>query len=256
MSPYGIVYLIRNTLNGKGYVGQTRRPLAVRVAQHANESRTKTSAIGCAMRRYGRDAFEVEVLTECEDQDKLNAAEAYFVRKLNTMSPNGYNIRPGGGPQTPLSPESRRKLAEAKRGIKQAPEVIEKRIAPLRGRARSAQTKRKISAALKGREITWGDKLAEANRRRPVDRAALEPFIRIGQEAARRPEAVAKRRGEGNGNARLTWDEVREIRRLYERGGISQQGLGDAFSVKQTAISRIVRRVTWVETEIMHPEED
>lgn len=256
MSPYGIVYLIRNTLNGKGYVGQTRRPLPVRVAQHANESRAKVSAIGYAICRYGRDAFAVEVLAECEDQDALNAAEALYVRELNTMSPSGYNIRPGGGPQTPLSSESRRKLAQAKRGIKQSPELIEKRIAPLRGRARSAQTRRKISTALAGREITWGDKLAEANRRRPVDRAALEPFIRAGQEAARRPEAVAKRRGEGNGNARLSWEEVREIRRLYERGGISQQALADAFGVKQTAVSRIVRRVTWVEAEIMRPNED
>lgn len=256
MSSYGIIYLIRNALNGKGYIGQTRRPLAVRFAQHANASRAKTSAISCAIRRYGQDAFTVEVLAECEDQDALNAAEAHFVQALNTMSPNGYNIRSGGGPQTPLSPESRRKLAEAKHGIKQTPEVIEKRIAPLRGRARSAQTKRKISAALKGRDITWGDKLAEANRRRPVDRGALEPFLRAGQEAARRPEVAAKRRGEGNGNARLTWEEVREIRRLYGRGGVSQQALAEAFGVKHTAVSRIVRRVTWVEAEILRPDED
>ena len=256
MSPYGIVYLIRNALNGKGYVGQTRRPLAVRIAQHANESRAKRSAISCTIRRYGRDTFTVEVLAECEDQGALNAAEAHYVQALSTMAPGGYNLRPGGGPQTPLSPESRRKLAEAKRGIKQTPELVEKRVAPLRGRTRLAQTKGKISAALKGRDITWGDKLAEANRRRLVARAVLEPFIRAGQEAARRPEAVAKRRGEGNGKARLTWEKVREIRRLHEGGGISQQALADAFGVKQTAVSRIVRRVTWVEAEILRPDED
>jgi hypothetical protein len=98
--------------------GGSAVPLAVRLAQHANESRVKRSAITCAIRRYGRDAFAVEVLAECEDQDALNAAEAHYVQALGTMSPSGYNIRPGGGPQTPLSPESRRKLAEAKRGIK------------------------------------------------------------------------------------------------------------------------------------------
>lgn len=52
-------------------------------------------------------------------------------------------------------------------------------------------------------------------------------------------------RGSRNGRTNLTEDSVREIRRLYAKGGISQQRLSEMFQVGQTRISSIVRRETW-----------
>lgn len=46
-------------------------------------------------------------------------------------------------------------------------------------------------------------------------------------------------------NAKLNPDKVREIRRLYAQGGISQQRLGDMFGIDQTIVSDIVRRRSW-----------
>jgi DNA invertase Pin-like site-specific DNA recombinase len=45
--------------------------------------------------------------------------------------------------------------------------------------------------------------------------------------------------------ARLTEDEVREIRRSYANGGVSMRELGEEYGVTRTNIWRIVRRVSW-----------
>lgn len=52
-------------------------------------------------------------------------------------------------------------------------------------------------------------------------------------------------RGEKNGRAKLTWPDVRAIRRAWEKGGVSQQSLADTYGVTQMAISKIVLGVNW-----------
>lgn len=46
-------------------------------------------------------------------------------------------------------------------------------------------------------------------------------------------------------NARLTEEEVREIRRLLDAGNVTQQELGKKFGVAQETISAIKRRTRW-----------
>lgn len=52
-------------------------------------------------------------------------------------------------------------------------------------------------------------------------------------------------KGADNPRAKLTEGQVREIRRLYASGGISQTKLGEKFQVAQTLISHIVQRKIW-----------
>lgn len=49
--------------------------------------------------------------------------------------------------------------------------------------------------------------------------------------------------------AKLTEDDVPEIRREYSAGGISQRALGAKYGVTQMVISRIVRGVGWKHVE-------
>jgi len=51
--------------------------------------------------------------------------------------------------------------------------------------------------------------------------------------------------GERSPNAKLTENDVREIRRRYTAGGISQMKLAAEFQVDQTIISDVVRRNSW-----------
>lgn len=72
----------------------------------------------------------------------------------------------------------------------------------------------------------------------------------LGTHADNMSDMVRKGRssrkfGEANGRAVLTSEQVRVIRATYAAGGISQQALANQFGVHQTAISKIVRHISW-----------
>lgn len=98
---FGVIYLIINLLNGKKYVGQTRQNLSARISNH-RLSKIK-SGIDGAIQEYGWENFKVEVLEKCPIE-KLDEREIYWIAKLNTKFPNGYNLTDGGkGPKVTLS---------------------------------------------------------------------------------------------------------------------------------------------------------
>ena len=59
----------------------------------------------------------------------------------------------------------------------------------------------------------------------------------------KRPEYAA--RGERNANAKLTSQDVAEIRRRYQEKEANQYQLAEAFGVSQASIGAIIRRKTW-----------
>ena len=55
--------------------------------------------------------------------------------------------------------------------------------------------------------------------------------------------------GESNPAAKLNFDQVKEIRRRYNQGGISQVKLGKLYGINQQSVSNIVRNQTWKKKE-------
>lgn len=55
--------------------------------------------------------------------------------------------------------------------------------------------------------------------------------------------------GESNPISRLTEDHVREIRRRYAAGGVTQRSLADEFGVDVTTVNLVVLRKTWRHVE-------
>ena len=53
------------------------------------------------------------------------------------------------------------------------------------------------------------------------------------------------KRGEANGQAKLTADDVHRIRELYANGGKTQAEIGVLFGVGDSHVSKIVRREKW-----------
>ncbi len=95
----GIIYCATNLMNGKQYVGQSIAELDVRRNGHENDARKKKPS-GCfhhALKKYGPDAFTWEVLIANAEYDEIDFLEIYFIEKLGTFSPNGYNMTLGGG---------------------------------------------------------------------------------------------------------------------------------------------------------------
>lgn len=86
------IYLITNLVNGKQYVGQSIG-IAHRWVQHKNSK--EDYPISKAIRKYGKDNFKFEIIENCLPKD-LDEKEKYYIKKYNTVIPNGYNITYGG----------------------------------------------------------------------------------------------------------------------------------------------------------------
>jgi DNA invertase Pin-like site-specific DNA recombinase len=53
--------------------------------------------------------------------------------------------------------------------------------------------------------------------------------------------------GEGSAKAKLTFDQVREIRARYAAGGVRQLDLAAEFGVGRSTVAQILTRKTWKE---------
>lgn len=94
----GKIYIIYNTINNKAYVGQTIRDVKVRFKQHLRLDKSSCNQlIYKAIVKYGKENFKYEILKEnINNYTDLNYFEEYYVKEKNTLSPNGYNLCPGG----------------------------------------------------------------------------------------------------------------------------------------------------------------
>lgn len=93
------IYKIINKINGKIYVGQSVN-IEERWKQHEYKAfnangQAYNSAIHQAFRKYGVENFEYQVIELCSVEE-LDEKEIYWIEKLDTLAPNGYNILPGG----------------------------------------------------------------------------------------------------------------------------------------------------------------
>ena len=111
----GYIYLRTNTVNGKQYVGQsTTRRFKKRQKEWNNLNIPYAGVvINNARAKYGLDAFDFEILKECEDEE-LDQWETYYIKELNTKAPYGYNMTDGGEGMNGYSPseETRKKMSE------------------------------------------------------------------------------------------------------------------------------------------------
>lgn len=145
----GYIYKITNKINNKIYVGQTidpRRRWYDHKYEGQQEEHRYQSHLYNAMKKYEIDNFSFEIIEEC-DRDKLDERERFWIFELNTLSPNGYNILPGGkklfGENNPFygkthTEETRKILSEKHKGMYDG----EKN--PMYGKHHTDETKEKI----------------------------------------------------------------------------------------------------------------
>src|ERR1700690_3937870 len=90
---YGVIYKIRNRLNGKIYIGQTTCTIRGRVQGHARSK----SVLGCAIRKYGIQSLEVIAWDAACSKEWLDRKEEQWIKHFDCLLPRGYNYNPGGG---------------------------------------------------------------------------------------------------------------------------------------------------------------
>lgn len=94
----GKIYIIRNDVNDKVYIGQTKRSIEKRFQEHTRPSSAKKSLVlDKAIQKYGADKFHVELIQDgFRTKDELDAAEISYIQSYNSRVPYGYNITAGG----------------------------------------------------------------------------------------------------------------------------------------------------------------
>lgn len=108
------IYKIKNTVNGKVYIGQST-DIVARWAHHMtylNENIHGNPHLQNAWNKYGKDKFEFSIIEECE-YDKLTEREQYWIDYYGGRNSNKtYNLRDAniGGH---LSDITRKRISEA-----------------------------------------------------------------------------------------------------------------------------------------------
>lgn len=92
----GFIYVIKNTVNSKVYIGQTRTSILQRWNEHLRHAQYGTQVINRAMRKHGVDKFYIETLEIC-DIKSLDYREMYYIDLYDsTNKSKGYNVSVGG----------------------------------------------------------------------------------------------------------------------------------------------------------------
>lgn len=94
------IYLIRNLVNQRVYVGQTSRKFSSRWKEYVTitknlSAKKNVTAIILAMRKYGIDNFDFSILEQCQ-KDQLDSREQFWINAFKADSHNNYNQTAGG----------------------------------------------------------------------------------------------------------------------------------------------------------------
>lgn len=148
-----VIYKITNLVNGKVYIGQTRRSLKRRWQEHRRELE---GVLGRAIQKYGVLNFSVDVICIASSVDELNALEKFHIAAHDsTNHTKGYNIATGGEAPPPWtgkkhSESTRRKISRYCRGLQRSEETKRKISAFRKQFHYSGQAKENISKSKKG----------------------------------------------------------------------------------------------------------
>lgn len=169
----GFIYLIRNLITNKVYVGLTEKTVAKRWACHKSYAakppkRSGRGYIHSAIHKYGVENFTIEVIEEVS-LDNLSLAEKKWIAHYDSTNPTrGYNLTTGG--EKPIFTEAvRKKMSDAKIGkylgennptfgrvVTKEERERSRQVATGNtyhlGKPHTEESKRKISEALSGRK--------------------------------------------------------------------------------------------------------
>lgn len=91
------IYKITNLINNKIYIGYTKYTPEKRFQEHWLQRFQDNSILHKAMIKYGKNSFKIEGLEEFnEDENDWCQKECYWIEKLQSRQPKGYNICEGG----------------------------------------------------------------------------------------------------------------------------------------------------------------
>ena len=105
---YKGIYILTNTVNNKQYVGMDSN-IPRRFKQHIKGIGGKCPLLHDALSTFGLDKWTVQFIPYPSiSNTALRAVEQWYIGRLQTKHPDGYNMREGSNPNPNLKQEKRR----------------------------------------------------------------------------------------------------------------------------------------------------
>ena len=163
-------YIYRIWRDDMSYIGQTLYDPQKRIRAHFKQD--GSPRLGNAIRKYGADAFQHEIIEADIPADNLSEREIYWIQHFDSVSPNSYNLTYGGEGGIP-SDETRYKISEASKCRYPSEESLQKLSEALKGKPKSAEHRRKIGEANRGKFVAPSTRqgISEANKGRRFSEA-------------------------------------------------------------------------------------
>jgi group I intron endonuclease len=182
------IYCIRNLVSGRRYVGSAKK-LSDRWKAHRyllRDCRHHSRTLQRSWKKHGEEAFVFEVLELVDDPHQLVTREQFWIDKLHAANPKlGFNVSPTAGNCL---------------GVRHSDEAKAKMSAFQKGKPKSAEHRRAIGDAQKGKIIP------EDQRRQRAE--ATRRHFEENPEARERMREVGRRNGAA-GKGRVMSDEMR-----------------------------------------------
>jgi group I intron endonuclease len=167
------IYGIQCHETSKWYVGESIH-VPQRIEKYLNTIQSTQPLISSSFAKYGKEAFSCYKLEECAIE-KLHSKETEWSIRLDSIAPNGYNLRIGGNGKYICSEDTRRRISESLIGKTISEETRSKmsktrkgRVAHNKGKSPSFISIEKQRAKMIGKIFTEEHKrkIGEANKRR------------------------------------------------------------------------------------------
>lgn len=162
------IYLIKNTINNKVYVGQAT-DIERRWTEHKRKyslEKNKNIILYKAFKKYGLDNFTFEVIEECK-KEELDERETFYISLYKSYAfredTNGYNMTEIGGScrgcvhteeQNKRHSEFMRGRTPINKGVPMSEEQKRKISEANKNKTRSEDFKAKVSKAHKGKIVS------------------------------------------------------------------------------------------------------
>ena len=155
-----VIYKTTNLINGKIYIGKD-------VINNKNYLGSGL-LIKKSIKKYGRTNFKKEILETCSTLEELSSREKYWILEFKSTDRKiGYNITDGGSGgvtwwNTPKQKENYHKLQLGSLKFNRSEEGRKFLSENSKRMWKNPNHKKLISDKLKGREITWNDKISNS----------------------------------------------------------------------------------------------
>ncbi|HDR7263621.1 GIY-YIG nuclease family protein [Bacillus sp. CH_203] len=244
-----IIYKVINEVNGKVYIGQTRRTNEERWAEHHKDYKNPNSSnYNCvfyrAIRKYGWENFTFDVIDSVVSQEELDSKEKHWIKFYDSFANNGkgYNST-NGGESTEFSRESRVKMAMSQGGkpflIFDMNGVLVKRYVIQVDCEELGITSKRLCQLLngdttnsKGYIAIYEDEFSDGLLKDRIERCRS-----------------TMRHGANNVNAKLDVEKVGLIKRMLMEGK-THKYISNLFNIDRSNVGSISRGKTWRQVEV------